>query len=235
MTNHSTTRKLKGKQEEIPKIEGRAGPGDIKHEPGVLEFLIEFYYAEDELQGKITHCMTNKKDRFSGLDQAKIIHFMKPYLSRAESARQEPVEESSQAIQASAEEQEKKVNEIPPNEMRTRSYGVIAAGTTQTTGLLQQGQPFKVQWSFEPPSIPGMESEQMDYKIVIYRKEVPGGANYAVGKKDGQKKFSEPLTASFECESLPPGMYRLEGNSLFSIKKREWRSICHETNLVEVI
>ena len=245
MSNHPGAKKdqkksepSKGNLEESQKVEGHPDLGDIKHKPGALEFLIEFIYAGDEWRGNIKHRMTNKQDQFLGLDLEKITQFMKPYLSRMEkSVIKKPMEQPSQPVQALAEEQEKKGKEISLNEVRTTSYGVIAAGTTHTTGLLQQGQPFKIQWSFEPPSIPGMESEKMDYKIIVYRKELPGGAKCEVDRKEGQKGLREPLTASFECESLPPGTYRLQGHSLFSIKskKPEWRSLCRETCLVDVI
>lgn len=241
MANHSGT-KEKDKQRKVDTSKDKVG-GPLKEggdsqldadaeTTGRKRFNIDFWLEEGNWKGKIIYPLTGVHEDLIGYDEnttTTINQFLKKYL------RKKPLDELSQQGHELGQEQEKKVKEIPLNEMQTRSYGVIAAGATHMTGLLQQRQPFKIQWSFEPLSIPGMETEQMDYKIVIYRKEVPGGANYVVGKKDGQINLSEPLTASFECESLPPGMYRLEGHSLFSLKKGEWRSISRQSHIVEVI
>jgi hypothetical protein len=203
-----------------------------------ISFLIDFSLTEGEIRGKITHRLTDKQEEFMGLDQTVITQFMKKYLSRLEkSIVRAPVEEPYPQIHELVEEQGEKVTRTSPGEMHTRSFGIIPAGATHSTGLLQRGQPFRIQWSFEPPSISDMEGSQLNYKVIVFRKKLAGGVRELVGEIDGQIVFGENLIATIPSEALPSGAYRLEANSNFSLKskKPEWRSACQESCLIQVI
>ena len=241
MTNHSTTKRReehkkseppKGKLEESSKVE-RDHLGGDEDMTARISFTIDFSLAEGAVLGKITHRLTNKHAEFSGLDQTTITQFMKQYLSRLEkSVIQKPVEEPSQHIQELLEEEQAESKETPASGMRSRSFGIIVAGTTHPRRVLEQGRPFHVRWSFETPSLLSMQGQQLNYRVTISRKSLAGGGRELVGEIGGKRDFSEPLTASFECESLPPGTYRFEGDASFwSLKSRkpEWRSSCSES------
>ena len=203
-----------------------------------ISFLIDFSLAEGEILGKITHRLTSKQQDFIGLDQTTITQFMKKYLSRLEkSIVRMPVAEPPQQIPEFAEKQMEEVNEPSTDEMLTRSFGVFPAGAAHSTAILQQGQPFQIQWSFEPISSSNMEGAQMHYKVMIAQKKLSGGVRELAGEIEGEIDFGDELTARIPSEALPPGMYHLEAVSYFSLKSRkpEWRSSCRESRLIQVI
>lgn len=206
---------------------------------GGIPFLVNFSLKEGQIKGKITHCLTNKPLEFSGLDQNEIIKFMKGYLFRLEkSAEKMTFEEQPQPIHAPADVQLTEEARITPSgEMRTRSFGVIPAGSAQSMEILRQGQPFQLQWTFESPSMSGMEGDQLHYRIVISGKNLEGGERLKIGDTTGQIGFGSPLTAHIPSEPLPPGAYWLEADSDFSLKSNvaEWRSACRERRLIQVI
>ena len=203
-----------------------------------ISFLIDFSLTEGQIEGTITHCRTDKQMEFAGLDQTAISQFMKRYLSRLEkSVAKMPIEEAAQQIHEVADVQKEEARTDPHGEMRTRSFGVIPAGAGQPSEILQQGQPFQLQWSFEPPAMSDMEGEQLHYRIVICGKNLEGGERLKVGEIKGQIDFGSPLTAHIPSEPLPPGAYRLEADSMFSLKSKiaEWHSACRERRLIQVI
>jgi hypothetical protein len=203
-----------------------------------ISFLIAFSLKEGQIEGTITHRLTNKQTRFSGLDQTAMMQFMKRYLSRLEkSVANMPIEESSQQIHEVAEAHKEEARTVPHCEMRTRSFGVLPEGFAQHAELLQQGQPFQLQWSFESPSMSDMEGEQLHYRIVISGKNLEGGERLKIADTTGQISFGSPLTASIPAAPLPPGAYRLEADSDFILKSKiaEWHSACRERRLIQVI
>jgi hypothetical protein len=204
-----------------------------------ISFLIDFSLTEGQIQGKITHRLTNKQMEFAGVDQTAITQFMKRYLSRLEkSVEKIPIDEpSQQQIHASVEVHQEEPREIHAGEMQTRSFGVIPAGAVQPTELLRQGQPFQLQWSFEPPPIPSTVGEQLSYRVIISRKNLEGGEHMKVGEVSGKVDVGSALTARIPSEPLPPGAYRLEADSDFSLKSKKvgWHSTCRERRLIQVI
>jgi hypothetical protein len=203
-----------------------------------MSFLIDFSLAEGQIQGKITHRLTNKQIEFAGLDQSAITQFMKRYLSRLEkSVEKIPIEDPSQQIHPSVEVHKEEAKETHAGEMQTRSFGVIPAGAAQPTAFLLQGQPFQLQWSFEPPPIPSTMGEQLSYRVIICRKNLEGGEHRKVGEVSGNIDIGSALTARIPSEPLPPGAYRLEADSDFSLKSKTtgWHSTCHERRLIQVV
>jgi hypothetical protein len=203
-----------------------------------ISFEIVFVLKDKQIEGTITHTLTGKKIPFSGLDQIAITQFMKGYLSRLEkSVEKMPVEEQPQQIHEFAEVQKEETRAVPRGEMRTRGFGVIPSGATQPTEILQEGQPFQLQWSFDPPAMSDMEGEQLDYRVLIWGKNLDSGQRLTIGEKKGQAVFGSSLTAHMPSEPLPPGMYRLEAKSNFDVKsaKSEWHSSCRESRLIHVI
>jgi hypothetical protein len=250
MTNHSSIRQKddpkksatpKGKTQGPLSVENHPHFGDDEATAGRMRFSIDFFLVEGKLLGKITHERTGTHIDFAGLDQAKIIRFIKPYVSPVvKSATQESADEPPQPIPQLDEQQKKEVKETPPTEMRTRSFSVIPAGTTFATGVLGQEQPLELKWSFESPSISGMEEgEQIGYKVIISRMNVPDGPLEMVGetKTKAEIPFRKIIDISIPSEALPPGTYRLEGQANFwrlKSKKPEWRSLCKESCLIVV-
>jgi hypothetical protein len=203
-----------------------------------ISFLIDFSLAEGQIQGKITHRLTNKQMDFAGLDQTTITQFMKRYLSRLEkSVEKTPVDEPSQQTHASVEVHKEEARETHAGKMQTRSFGVIPAGAAQPTAFLLQGQPFQLQWSFEPPPIPSTMGEQLSYRVIICRKNLEGGEHMKVGEVSGKIDIGSALTARIPSEPLPPGAYRLEADSDFSLQSKNvgWHSTCHERRLIQVV
>ena len=226
-----------GEMEDLP-VESRHHLAADEDMTAGISFLINFSLTEGQIEGTITHCRTNKQMEFAGLDQASISQFMKRYLSRLEkSVAKMPIEEASQQIHEVAEVQKEGARAVPHGEMRTRSFGVIPTGAGQPSEILQQGQPFQLQWSFEPPAMSEMEGEQLHYKLVICGKNLEGGDRLKVGEIKGKIDFGSPLTAHIPSEPLPPGAYRLEAESTFGLKtkKSEWHSFCRERRLIQVI
>jgi hypothetical protein len=199
-----------------------------------ISFLIVFSLKDGQIKGNITHRLTNKQMEFDGLDQTAITQFMKKYLSRLEKSIEEmPIEEQPVA----AVQWREQTRITPTVEMRTRSFGVLPEGSAQHAELLLQGQPFQLQWSFESPSMSGMEGEQLHYRIVVCGKNLERGDRLKIVDTTGQIGFGSPLTASIPSAPLPPGPYRLEADSNFSLKSKfaEWHSACHERRLIQVI
>jgi len=203
-----------------------------------ISFLIDFSLTEGQIEGTITHCRTNKQMEFAGLDQTAISQFMKRYLSRLEkSVARMPIDESVQQIHEVADVQKEEARTDRHGMMRTRSFGVIPAGAGHSSEILRHGQPFQLQWSFEPPAMADMEGEQLQYRIVICGKNLEGGERLKVGEVKGKIDFGSSLTAHIPSEPLPPGAYRLEADSVFSLKSKiaEWQSACREKRLIQVI
>jgi hypothetical protein len=200
-----------------------------------ISFLIDFSLAEGQIQGKITHRLTNKHTEFTGLDQTAITQFMKKYLSRLEKG---VVKMSGrEALPAiDVQDTEKEEREIPSNDIRTRSFSVIPAGTARPTEFLQQGQPFQLQWCFEPPESFVVRGEHLKYKVSICRKKLASGNRELLGEIEGDIDCTEALTACIHSEPLPAGTYRIEADAQFSLrsKKADWSSTCHNSNLIHV-
>jgi hypothetical protein len=205
---------------------------------GGIPFLVNFSLKGGQIKGTITHCLTKKQLEFSGLDQTAITQFMKGYLFRLEkSVEKMPDEEQPQQIHEFAGVQKEETKAVPCGEMRTRSFGLIPSGATQPAEILEEGQPFQIQWSFDPPAMLGMEGEQLDYRVLIWGKNLDSGQRLTFGEKKGQTDFGSPLTAHMPSEPLPLGMYRLQAKSIFDVKsaKSDWHSSCRESRLIHVI
>jgi hypothetical protein len=204
-----------------------------------ISFFVDFSLTDGQIEGTITHCRTEKQMKFSGLDQNAIIQFMKGYLFRLEkSIEKMPVEEEPQPSESPAEVQPSAGLRISPTgEMRTRSFGVIPSDAARPTEVLQQGQPFQVHWSFDPPAMADLEGQQLDYRVVIWGKNLDDGQRLMIGDHKAKIGFGSPLTARIPSAPLPPGAYRLEAESIFGLKsaKSEWHSSCRERRLIQVI
>lgn len=234
---------LSGEPKEVSIAENHHHPANDKDTTARISFLIDFSLAEGEIRGKITHRLTDKQVKFAGIDQATITQFMNKYISRLEkNVIKMPAEEVSPPIHELAEEKKEEARETPFSEMQTRSFDVIPLGTAHPQRVLQQGQPFQFQWSFEPPSFLGLEGEKLNYRVIICRKKLAGGPRELVGKTEGQVDFSETLTsgiqASLQSQPLPRGTYRLKGVTHFwssKSKKPGWRSSCSDSCLIQVV
>ena len=203
-----------------------------------ISFLVDFSLENGQIKGKITHRLTNKQMEFDGLDQAAITQFMKKYLSRlerapAETADREHIEPIRVETSGMGKERESAAS---PEEIRTRSFSVIPAGSTQPMEIIQQGLPLQLQWCFEPaPAFP-YRGERMHYKVSICRKKLAGGHRELLGEIGGEISFAEPVTACIHSEPLPPGTYRIEADAEFSLKSKKaaWRQTCHNSSLIHV-
>jgi hypothetical protein len=233
--------KIKGTSdspEVISNAESSQSIADVEDLKNGIAFHVNFLLKEGQIKGKITHRLTKKHVEFDGLDQNSITQFMKGYLSRLEkSVEKMPAEEPPPQFLETTEAQSDEAKITVTGEMQTRSFGLVPAGSTQPTELLRQGQPFQLQWSFEPPTISDMEGKQLCYRIVISGKNLEGGERLKIGNIKGQIGFGSVLTARIPSEPLPPGAYWLEADSDFSLKSKvaEWRSACHERRLIQVI
>jgi hypothetical protein len=198
-----------------------------------ISFLIDFSLAEGQIEGRITHRLTNTQMKFVGLDQTTISQFMKKYLSRLDKS---VVRTTEREQLPSTDYQNAEKEEPASNEIRTKSFLVIPAGAGQPTDILQQGQPFQVQWCFDPPASLSVRGQHMNYKVSICRKKLASGHREVVGEIKGDVACSEALTASIHSEPLPSGTYRLEADATFSLKGRkpDWRSACRNSCLVHV-
>ncbi len=200
-----------------------------------ISFLIDFSLAEGQIQGKITHRLTHKQTEFAGLDQTAITQFIKKYLSRLEkgvvkTSEREPL--PSIVVQ----DLEREEKDFPSKDIRTRSFSVIPAGAARPTEILQQGQPFQLQWCFEPPTSFVARGEHLKYKVRICRKKLASGNREVLGEIEGDIDCTEVLTACIHSEPLPPGTYRLEADAKFSLKskKADWSSACRNSSLIHV-
>ena len=203
-----------------------------------ISFLVDFSLEEGQIKGTVTHRLTNQQVDFDGLDQAAITQFMKKYLSRlekgaAETADRGPIEPSHVDTAGKRKEGGK---ETLSDEIRTRSFSVIPAGSTQHTEMILQGQPLQLQWCFEPSEDFAFRGERMNYKVSICRKKLAGGHRELLGEIGGEINFAEPMTACIHSEPLPPGTYRIEADAEFSLKSKKaaWRKTCHNSSLILV-
>jgi hypothetical protein len=205
-------------------------PADIdKDKTSGMSFLIEYKLVAGELKGIITHQQINIQEEFSGFDQATIIQFMKRYLSKVEkSVRKVPVEEPPQPGE---------VRITAPGEMRNLGLEVIPAGSALPSDILQQGQPYLLRWTFEPPSPSGITGEQLHYRIVVCGKNLERGERIKIGEDEGEINFSSALTALIASGPLPPGTYIVEADAGFSLKsfKSDRQSACRERRLIQVV
>jgi hypothetical protein len=253
MKNHEKRRKEISGMEGKKDLKGKAAncdPPEVhdaesRHHPIVgeettarISFLIDFSLAEGQIQGKITHRLTNKQMEFVGLDQATIAQFMKKYLSRLEKVVPKTEEESPlQPVHAQAiEKQKEEESRIQSNEIRTLSYRVIPVGYAKPTNIIPQGHPFQLQWCLEPPPDFSHRGERMNYKVSISRKQLAGGHPQLLGEKEGEIDFSEPMTAFIHSEPLSPGTYRLESDARFILKSKKtgWSGSCHDSRVIHV-
>ncbi|MBI5580257.1 MAG: hypothetical protein HY895_13985 [Deltaproteobacteria bacterium] len=200
-----------------------------------ISFLIDFSLAEGQIEGRIIHRLTNKHMKFVGLDQTAISQFMKKYLSRLDKSVVRATERE-QVPSTDYQDAEKEEAAAASNEIRTKSFLVIPAGAAQPTEILQQGQPFQVQWCFDPPASLSVRGQHMNYKVSICRKKLASGHREVVGEIEGDVACSEALTASIHSEPLPSGTYRLEADATFSLKGRkpDWSGVCRDSRLVHV-
>jgi hypothetical protein len=230
-----------GRQQGHSNVENHPPFGGDEATAGRMKFSIDFFLVKGKLHGIITDERTGKQDDFADLDQEKIIRFMLPAVSSVvKSATQESVEEPPQPIHEIDEQQKKEVKETRPTEMQTRRFSVIPKGTTFATRVLRQEQPLELKWSFESPSISGIEEgEKIGYKVIISRMNLPGGPLGVFGetKTKAEMAFRKTFDIHIPSESLPAGTYRLEGQANFwrtKSKKPEWRSLCKESCLIVV-
>jgi hypothetical protein len=200
-----------------------------------ISFLIDFSLAEGQIQGKITHRLTHKQMEFGGLDQMAITQFMKKYLSRLEKGVVKTSERESLPV-VDVQDVAREEKETPSKDIRTQSFNVIPAGATRPTEILQQGQPFQVQWCFETPESFVVRGEHLKYKVSICRKKLASGNRELLGEIEGDIDCTEALTACIHSEPLPPGTYRLEADATFSLKSRktDWSSACRNSRLIHV-
>jgi len=249
MKNHEKSRKELPSTKDKKNGKGKTATGDpgdilsiesrrsLAADEGI-PFLVNFSLSEGEIEGTITHLRTNTKTKFVGFDQVAIGQFMKRYLSRLEkSVEKMPVEEPPPQFFDSAVAQRDEAKKTVSGEMRTRSLEVIPSGAAQPSNILLKEQPFQLQWSFEPPSLSGMAGEKLHYRIVICGKKLEGGERIKFGEVSGKIDFGSDLTARIPSGPLPPGAYRLDADSDFSMKSKiaEWHSACRERRLIQVI
>lgn len=200
-----------------------------------ISFQIDFTLAEGQIEGKITHRLTHKQMDFIGLDQNAISQFMKKYLSRLDKGVARTAE-SGQLPARDDQDAGAEKAEPPSSEIRTKGFYVIPAGSTHPTEILQPGQPFQLQWCFDPPAGLAARGQHMSYKVSICRKKLAGGHRELLGEIEGNVACSEALTASIHSEPLPSGTYRLEADATFSLKgkKPDWTGACRNSCLIHV-
>jgi hypothetical protein len=92
----------------------------------------------------------------------------------------------------------------------------------------------------EPPASFGIEGGDLDYKVIIFRKDLAGGKREIVADEKGEIKketdFRNPLIV-IKSKPLSAGTYRLEGEANFisSKSKMPESSIrCKESCLILV-
>lgn len=229
-----------GEHKEPSRVEGQQHIDADDDTIGRMSFNIDFWLAEGELQGEITHRPTGKPLKLSARDWAtKIPEFLNKYLSSLEkSIATRPVEDPPQEPLELVEAHKKEVKEAPSRKMQTRSFGVFIKGTDHPIKILQKEQPFEYKWSFEPPATVGIEGEDLDYEVLICRKSLADGKREIVVDEKGKIKketdFSAPLVV-IPSEPLPDGTYRLEGEAKFinsKSKMPEWSIKCQESCLI---
>jgi hypothetical protein len=212
-----------GEHQEHPKVESKQHVDADEDTTGRMRFSIDFWLAEGEVQGQIIHRPSGKPLKLSARDwTTKITEFLNRYLSSLEkSVARRPVEESSQQTPELTEAHQE-VKETPSRKMQTRSFGVFIKGTDHPIKILRKEQPFAYKWSFEPPVSFGIEGEDLDYKVIICRKNLAGGEREIVvdekGEVEKETDFPDPLIV-IPSKPLPSGTYRLEGEAKFISSK----------------
>jgi hypothetical protein len=231
-----------GEHKEPPKVESQQHIDADEDTTGRMGFYIDFWLAEGEVKGQIIHRPSGKPLKLSARDwTTKITEFLNKYLSSLEkSIAARPVEESSQETPELAEAHKKEVKETPSRKMQTRSFGVFIKGTDHPIKILQKEQLFEYKWSFEPPASFGIEGEDLDYWVIICRKDLADGKREIVVDEKGEIKketdFRDPLIV-IPSKPLFAGTYRLEGEANFisSKSKMPESSIrCKESCLILV-
>jgi len=239
---NGNSKSFDGEHKEPPKVESQQHVDAKDDTTGRMSFYIDFWLAEGELQGQIIHRPSVKPLKLSARDwTTKITEFLNKYLSSLEkSIATRPAEESSQENPELAEAHKKEVKETPSRKMQTRSFGVFIKGTDHPIKILQKEQPFEYKWSFEPPASFGIEGEDLNYKVIICRKDLAGGKREIVVDEKGEIKketdFRDPLIV-IPSKPLSAGTYRLEGDANFisSKSKMPESSIrCKESCLILV-
>jgi hypothetical protein len=239
---NGNSKSFDGEHKEPPKVESQQHVDAKDDTTGRMSFYIDFWLAEGELQGQIIHRPSGKPMKLSARDwTTKITEFLNKYLSSLEkSIATRPVEEPPQETPELAEAHEKEVKETPSRKMQTRSFGVFIKGTDHPIKILQKEQLFAYKWSFEPPASFGIEGEDLDYKVIICRKDLAGGKREIVVDEKGEIKketdFRDPLIV-IPSKPLSAGTYRLEGEANFisSKSKMPESSIrCKESCLILV-
>lgn len=217
-------------------LPSRPNPTDMVDDSTArITFAIEFSLSEGKIEGKITHRLTGKSMEFAGLDQTAITQFMKKYLSGLDRGPARVMDSEQLALPRERQSGTEKTGSTP-DRLRTRSFHVIPAGTGRPTDILQQGQPFQLQWSFEPPEGLADRGQHMSYAVSICRKKLAGGRRELLGEIKGDIACSEALTASIHSEPLPSGTYRLEADARFSLKNKKtgWVSAARDSCLIHV-
>lgn len=200
-----------------------------------ISFQIDFSLAEGQIKGKITHRLTHKQMEFDGLDQAAISQFMKKYLSGLDKGVARTTE--TVHLPSGRDQDATKQTQAPTStEIRTKTFHVIPAGSSQPSAILQPGQPFQLQWCFDPPASLSVRGQQMSYKISVCRKQLDSGQRELVGITEGEAASIEALTASIHSGPLPSGTYRLEADARFSLrdKKPDWTGDCRSSCVIHV-
>ena len=200
-----------------------------------ITFVTEFSLSEGRIEGRITHRLTGKSMEFAGLDQTTITQFMKKYLSGLDRG---PGRVADSERLASPRERQSGTEKpgSTADRLRTRSFQVIPTGAARPTDILQQGQPFQLQWSFEPPDGLVDRGQQLSYAVSICRKKLAGGRRELLGEIKGEIVCCEALTANIHSEPLPSGTYRLEADARFSLKNKKtgWVNAARDSCLIHV-
>jgi hypothetical protein len=221
---NGNSKSFDGERKEPPKVESQQHIDADEDTTGRMGFYIDFWLAGGEVKGQITHRASGKPLKLSGRDWTmKITEFLNKYLSSLEkSIATRPVEEPSQETPELAEAHKKEVKETSSGRMQTRSFGVFIKGTDHPIKILQKEQPFEYRWSFEPPASFGIEGEDLDYRVIICRKDLAGGKREIVVDEKGEIKkeadFRDPLVV-IPSGPIFAGTYRLEGEANFISSK----------------
>jgi hypothetical protein len=217
-------------------LPNRPNPTDpVDDSTARITFAIEFSLSEGKIEGKITHRLTGKSMEFAGLDQTTITQFMKKYLSGLDRGPARAMDSAHLASPCERQSRTEKPGSTP-DRSRTRSFHVIPAGAARPTDILQQGQPFQLQWSIEPPDGLVDRGQPLSYAVRVCRKKLAGGRRELLGEIKGEIVCCEALTANIHSEPLPSGTYRLEADARFSLKNQKtgWVSAARDSCLIHV-
>lgn len=217
-------------------LSNRPNPTDpVEDSTARITFVTEFSLSDGKIEGKITHRLTGKFMEFVGLDQTAITQFMKKYLSGLDRGLGRAMESEPLPLPRERQRGTEKAGSTP-DRLRTKSFHVIPAGTGRPADILQQGQPFQLQWSFEPPDSLVDQGQQLSYAVSICKKKLAGGRRELLGEIKGDIACCEALTANIHSEPLPSGTYRLEADARFSLKNKKtgWVSAARDSRLIHV-